>query len=364
MSGARVLFLDRDGTLNEETADEKVDFLEKIRLMPDVIPALLKLKSAGFLFVMVTNQDGLGTPDLPTERFEQAHQFILALFASQGIMFDAVFICPHYKHEGCTCRKPALGMVEEFISANPLDRERSYMVGDRDTDLQFAGNLGIRGFKVRTDGTAAETWPRIADSILGEARRSRVRRTTKETDVTIEIDLSREGPSSVSTGLGFFDHMLEQVARHGGFALTVSCRGDLQIDEHHTVEDCALALGQALRQALGDKRGIARYGFLLAMDEAQAEVGLDLRVALDLSGRPYFVWEGQFTRERVGELPTELVPHFFRSFAEALGAALHLKVHGENSHHMIEACFKGVGRSLRQAIRLEGGELPSTKGLL
>jgi imidazoleglycerol-phosphate dehydratase/histidinol-phosphatase len=358
VSGTRVLFLDRDGTLNEETADEKVDYLEKIRLMPGVIPALLRLKSAGFLFVMVTNQDGLGTPDLPTERFEEAHRFILELFASQGIIFDAVFICPHYKHEACRCRKPALGMVENFVTANPLDREHSFMVGDRDTDLQFAANLGIRGFRVRTDGTDAETWPRIADNILGEARRSAVRRTTKETDVTVAIDLSREGPSTIDTGLGFFDHMLEQVARHGGFALTLACRGDLDIDEHHTVEDCALALGTALRQALGDKRGIARYGFLLAMDEAEAQV------ALDLSGRPYFVWEGQFNRERVGELPTELVPHFFRSFAETLGAALHVKVRGDNTHHMIESCFKGVGRSLRQAIRLEGGELPSTKGAL
>jgi imidazoleglycerol-phosphate dehydratase/histidinol-phosphatase len=185
-----------------------------------------------------------------------------------------------------------------------------------------------------------------------------VARKTKETDISIDLDLSREGPISVSTGLGFFDHMLEQIAKHGGFALTLTCRGDLQIDEHHTIEDCALALGAALRQALGDKRGIARYGFLLAMDEAEAQV------ALDVSGRPYFVWEGTFTREKVGDVPTELVPHFFRSLAETLGAALHVTVRGENSHHMIEACFKGVGRALRQAIRLEGNELPSTKGVL
>jgi imidazoleglycerol-phosphate dehydratase/histidinol-phosphatase len=323
-----------------------------------VIPALLALRRAGFSFVMVTNQDGLGTPDLPTERFEQAHQFILDLFASQGIVFDAVFICPHYKHDGCKCRKPGLGMVEAWVEANPLDKDHSFMVGDRDTDLQFAANLGIRGLRVRTDGTDAETWPRIAESLLNVARRAQVRRTTQETDVTIDLDLSREGPSHISTGLGFFDHMLEQIARHGGFALSLTCRGDLHIDEHHTIEDCALGLGSALRQALGDKRGIARYGFLLAMDEAEAEV------ALDICGRPYFVWEGHFGRERVGELPTELVPHFFRSFAETLGAALHIKVRGENTHHMVEACFKGVGRSLRQAIRLEGGELPSTKGVL
>jgi imidazoleglycerol-phosphate dehydratase / histidinol-phosphatase len=358
MSGLRVLFLDRDGTLNEEPPDEQVDSLEKIKLLPGVIPALLDLKRAGFTFVMVTNQDGLGTQFLPAEKFEQAHQFILRLFASQGITFDAVFVCPHFKREECACRKPRTGMVEEFLHANSIDKAHSFMVGDRDTDLEFAANLGIEGIRVRADGTEAESWRAIAQRILGAARRARVRRTTKETDVVVEVDLSREGPSTMDTGIGFFDHMLEQIARHGGFSLNVSCKGDLQIDEHHTVEDCALALGSALREALGDKRGIARYGFLLAMDEAEAQV------ALDISGRPYFVWGGGFTRERIGDLPTELVPHFFRSFAEALGAALHVAVRGENTHHMIEACFKGVGRSLRQAIRLEGNELPSTKGML
>jgi imidazoleglycerol-phosphate dehydratase / histidinol-phosphatase len=358
MNGLRVLFLDRDGTLNEEPPDEQVDSLEKIKLLPGVIPALLDLKRAGFTFVMVTNQDGLGTESLPGDKFERAHRFIVALFASQGITFDAVFICPHFKREDCACRKPKTGMVEEFVRANPIDKAHSFMVGDRDTDLEFAARLGIEGMRVRVHGTEAESWPSIARRILGAARRARVRRTTKETDVIVELDLSREVPSTVGTGLGFFDHMLEQIARHGGFALNISCKGDLQIDEHHTVEDCALALGSALREALGDKRGIARYGFLLAMDEAEAQV------ALDISGRPYFVWEGRFNRERVGDLPTELVPHFFRSLAEALGAALHVTVRGENTHHMIEACFKGVGRSLRQAIRLEGNELPSTKGVL
>jgi imidazoleglycerol-phosphate dehydratase / histidinol-phosphatase len=358
MTGARVLFLDRDGTLNEEPPDEQVDGLEKIRLVPGVIPALLDLKRAGFIFVMVTNQDGLGTPSLPSEKFHPAHQFILALFASQGIEFDAVFICPHFKREDCACRKPKIGMVLDYIQANPVDKAHSYMIGDRDTDLEFAANLGIQGLRVRTAGAEQETWPAIAQRILGAARHAHVRRTTKETDVVVDLDLSREGPISVGTGLGFFDHMLEQIARHGGFALTLTCRGDLHIDEHHTIEDCALALGSALRQALGDKRGIARYGFLLAMDEAEAQV------AVDLSGRPYFVWEGSFNRERIGDLPTELVPHFFRSLAETLGAALHLRVHGENTHHMVESCFKGVGRSLRQAIRMEGNELPSTKGVL
>jgi imidazoleglycerol-phosphate dehydratase/histidinol-phosphatase len=358
MTGLRVLFLDRDGTLNEEPPDEQVDSLEKIKLLPGVIPALLDLKRAGFTFVMVTNQDGLGTPSLPKEKFEHAHRFILALFASQGITFEAVFVCPHFKREDCACRKPKTGMVDGFLDVNPIDKAHSFMIGDRDTDLEFAANLGIEGIRVKARGTEAESWRAIGQRILGAARRARVRRTTKETDVIVDVDLSREGQSTVHTGLGFLDHMLEQIARHGGFALNISCKGDLQIDEHHTVEDCALALGSALREALGDKRGIARYGFLLPMDEAEAQV------ALDISGRPYFVWEGRFNRERVGDLPTELVPHFFRSFAESLGAALHVAVRGENSHHMIEACFKGVGRSLRQAIRPEGNELPSTKGVL
>jgi imidazoleglycerol-phosphate dehydratase/histidinol-phosphatase len=358
MSGRRIVFLDRDGTLNEETADEQIDMLEKIRLMPDVVPALLQLKAAGFGFVMVTNQDGLGTEAFPEVKFAAAHRFIVELFASQGIEFEAIFICPHFKRENCACRKPKPGMVQDYLAAQAIDLTRSFMIGDRDTDMEFAANIGVEGLRIRIDGDPQETWPAISRRIIEQARCAKVHRKTKETDIHLRVDLSREGPSTIASGLGFFDHMLEQVAKHGGFALELKCVGDLQIDEHHTVEDCALALGSALRAALGDKRGIGRYGFLLAMDEAEAQV------ALDLSGRPFFVWEGRFARERVGDLPTELVPHFFRSLAETLGAALHISVRGENTHHMIESCFKGVGRSLRQAIRLEGGGLPSTKGSL
>ncbi len=358
MNGRRVVFLDRDGTLNEEPPDEQVDALEKIRLMPGVVPALLEIRRAGFDLVMVTNQDGLGTPSLPRERFESAHGFILELFASQGIAFDAVFICPHFKREDCPCRNPKTGLLTEYLAAAPIDPGRSFMVGDRDTDLEFAANMGIQGLRIRLHGATAESWPAIAQRIIGAGRRARVHRKTRETDIEVEVDLSREGPCRIETGIGFFDHMLEQIARHGGFALQLKATGDLHIDEHHTVEDAALALGQALREALGDKKGIGRYGFLLAMDEAEAQI------ALDLAGRPYFVWEGSFGRDHVGGLPTELVPHFFRSFAEALGAALHVRVTGENTHHMIESCFKGVGRSLRQACRTDGVELPSTKGAL
>jgi imidazoleglycerol-phosphate dehydratase/histidinol-phosphatase len=282
----------------------------------------------------------------------------LELFASQGIEFEEVFICPHFKRKNCECRKPGIGMVKDYVAAQTIDKSRSYMIGDRDTDMEFAANLGVQGLRIHLHGDPHEAWPAIAQRISGQSRRAHVHRKTKETDIHVDVDLSRAGPSAIVTGLGFFDHMLEQIAKHGGFALDLRCSGDLHIDEHHTIEDCALALGAALREALGDKRGIARYGFLLAMDEAEAQV------ALDISGRPFFVWEGRFNRERVGELPTELVPHFFRSLAETLGAALHISVRGENSHHMIESCFKGVGRSLRQAIRLEGRDLPSTKGTL
>ena len=365
------VFLDRDGTLIEEPPDERVDRLEKIRLLPDVIPALLALKRAGFSLVMVTNQDGLGTPALPQDAFDRAHRFTLELFSSQGIDFEAVFICPHFLHDACGCRKPTLGLVEEYLKSHPIDVARSFMVGDRDTDLEFARNIGIDGLRVRVDGAAAEGWPAIAERILGAARRGRTERKTRETHVVVDVDLSREAPSRIATGIGFFDHMLEQLAKHGGFSMQLTCQGDLQIDEHHTVEDCALALGTALRQALGDKRGIDRYGaavestqpdkvyeITLPMDETLA------RAALDLSGRAYFVFDGTFPREKVGELPTELVPHFFRSLCDSLGANLHLAVRGDNAHHMIEACFKAVARALRQALRRQGDELPSTKGVL
>jgi imidazoleglycerol-phosphate dehydratase / histidinol-phosphatase len=222
--------------------------------------------------------------------------------------------------------------------------------------MEFAQALGVRGLRVQKAGAPQETWPAITAELL--SRRAAVERTTKETSISIAVDLDAEGPIHISTGHAFFDHMVEQLAKHGGFSLQLACKGDLQVDEHHTVEDCALALGTAIRQALGDKRGIGRYGFLLPMDEARAQV------AIDLSGRPYAVFEGRFARTEVGGLATELVPHFFRSLAETMGAAVHVSVTGENTHHMVEACFKGVGRALRQAIRREGAELPSTKGML
>jgi imidazoleglycerol-phosphate dehydratase / histidinol-phosphatase len=352
MSQRRILFIDRDGTLIVQPPNEVVN-LQGLRLMPGVLPALKTLHEAGYAFVMVTNQAGIGTPSFPERDFREVQEFLLELLGSQGAPFEAVFMCPHLPEAGCNCRKPKTGLVDGFLREHPIDTAHSYVIGDRDADMELARNLGIGGIRV-----PAETWPQIARRLTASLRTAQVSRKTKETDIQVEVRLDEEAPIRVATGIGFFDHMLEQIAKHGGFSLQLSCAGDLHIDEHHTVEDCALALGQALRTALGDKRGIHRYGFLLPMDEALAQV------AIDLSGRPYFVFEGQFGRDHVGQLPTELVPHFFRSLAETLGAAINIKVSGENTHHMIEACFKGVGRALRQAIRITDTQLPSTKGTL
>jgi imidazoleglycerol-phosphate dehydratase/histidinol-phosphatase len=356
MSGLPILFVDRDGTLIEEPASEQIDRVEQIRLLPGVIAALQAFTRAGYRLVMVTNQDGLGTERYPRASFDEVQQFLLHLFASQGIDFDAVFVCPHFAHEACGCRKPLTGLVSDYWAQPRIDRERSAVIGDRETDLEFARNLGIRAARVRTQGSELERWPVLTRTLL--ARRAGLTRQTRETRIDVEVELDRAGDSHIATGIGFFDHMLEQLAKHGGFCLQLRSQGDLHIDEHHTVEDCALALGETLRRALGDKAGIGRYGFLLPMDESEAQV------AIDLAGRPFFQFEGRFGREQIGTLPTELVPHFFRSLADSLGAALHLTVRGENTHHMIEACFKGVGRALRPALHREGQELPSTKGTL
>ena len=296
-------------------------------------------------------------PRFRRPHFDKPQEFILEAFRSQGIEFDRIFVCPHFKADNCACRKPKTGLVEQFMREGAVDLASSAVIGDRDTDLEFADEPGrARHSSARDTGRAEETWPEIVRALT--ARRARVERRTKETNIEVSVDLDATAPIQIATGIGFFDHMLEQLAKHGGFALQLTCKGDLQIDEHHTVEDCGLALGEALRRALGSKVGIARYGFLLPMDEAQAQV------AIDLSGRAFSQFTGRFSREAVGGLPTELVPHFFRSLAESLGAAIHVSVTGENAHHMIEGCFKSVGRAFRQAFRRESEELPSTKGVL
>ena len=369
----RILFVDRDGTIIEEPADFQIDAYEKLRFVPGVIPAMLKLRDAGFEFVLVTNQDGLGTDSFPRETFDGPHALMQRILSSQGIVFREELIDESFPHENKPTRKPGIGLALHYLRDRSIDLAGSAMVGDRDTDIEFAANLGVRGFKL---GPGLETWDSIAHALVDAPRAAVVERNTRETAIRVEVDLDRVAEPRIATGLGYFDHMLEQIGKHGGFALSLSCRGDLHIDEHHTVEDSALALGQALRQALADKRGIGRYGaaaesadgnaidlaatgdILLPMDETIA------RAALDFSGRPYFVFDGTFPRERVGELPTELVTHFFRSLCETAGLNLNLAVRGDNAHHMVEACFKAVARALRQAIRRVGRDLPSTKGML
>jgi len=354
----KVLFIDRDGTLIEEPEDFQVDSLEKLRLTRGVIPALLALADDGYRFVMVSNQDGLGSDSFPTAHFEAVQNHLLSILSTQGIEFDEIFVCPHLPEAGCDCRKPRTGLLSRYLAANLIDLSVSAVIGDRDSDMEFAARLGVRGLPFDEAGPFERTWPGIRQALRPGSRIAERRRKTRETDIRVRVNLDEPGPALIDSGIGFYDHMLEQISKHGGFHLELRCRGDLHIDEHHTVEDTAIALGTALKDALGDKRGIDRYGFLLPMDETEA------RVSLDLSGRPYFVFSGEIPGERVGGMPVELVPHFFHSLADSLGAALHVEVRGRNSHHMVEACFKGVGRALRQALRRNGSELPSTKGTL
>jgi len=364
MSAPKILFVDRDGTLIVEPADEQIDAYEKFRLVPGAIGALRRLVDAGYELVMVSNQDGLGTASFPEDAFVGPQQLLLDILAGEGIAFREILIDRSFAHEHLPTRKPSVGLVRHWLADGALDRARSAVIGDRDTDLELAANMGLRGFRLG----ANLSWRGIAAALLDAPRRAHVERQTRETRIVVDVDLDGAPRGHAATGIGFFDHMLEQLGVHGGFALDLRSVGDLHIDEHHTVEDCALALGHALRQALGERRGIARYGFdrddataitfALPMDESRADV------ALDLSGRAWFVFEGTFPREAVGALPSELVPHFFRSLADALGATLHLRVAGDNAHHMIEACFKAVGRALRQAIRVEGTQIPSSKGVL
>ena len=355
MSGQKILFVDRDGVLFEEPADEQIDSFEKFKLVADVIPALRQIKAAGFDLVMVTNQDGLGTESFPRTHFDGPQQLLLQILQSQGIEFREVLIDESFPHENKDTRKPGIGMVLHYLRDRAIDLDGSAMVGDRDTDMQFAEKLGVRGFHIGKQGL---DWLGIAHALCSSPRQARVERKTKETSIRVELDLDRPADPQISTGLGFFDHMLEQIGKHSGISFKLECIGDLHIDDHHTIEDCALAFGAALKQAIGDKRGIARYGFTLPMDDTLAAA------ALDFSGRPYLVFEGQFPRAEVGGMATELVEHFFRSVCDASGINLNLSVRGDNAHHMVEASFKVFARALGQAVRREGNALPTTKGLL
>ena len=352
----KILFIDRDGTLITEPADFQIDSLDKFALEPEVIPALRRLRDAGFTFVMVTNQDGLGTTSFPEKNFLPPQKLLLDILSSQGITFEAVRICPHKPEDRCDCRKPKVGLLLDYLKDTSWSRENSYVIGDRETDLQLATNLGVTGLRYDQKKLG---WTEIARQIADAPRRATIERKTKETALTVSVDLDATGPIKLATGLGFFDHMLEQIARNAGISLVIECKGDLHIDEHHTIEDTGLALGTALRQALGDKRGVGRYGFVMPMDEALAQV------AIDLSGRAWLVFDAKFPRDRVGEMPTEMVSHFFKSVSDNLAATVNMSVTGDNAHHMVEALFKGFGRALRPAVsRTAGGDIPSSKGVL
>ncbi len=356
----QILFIDRDGTICQEPDDEQVDRIDKIELVEDVIPNLLKLQKAGYQLVMVSNQDGLGTASFPQQDFERPQQFLLKLLKSQGIIFSDVLICPHFPQDNCSCRKPHTGLVMSYLKDPHWSRDQSAVIGDRDSDLLLAQNMGISGFRVSSNGsTEGTSWNDICAMLIGQERKSTVQRTTKETSIVVDVNLDRPTMAEIKTGISFFDHMLEQIARHGNIGLKIHCRGDLHIDDHHTVEDVGIALGEGIKKALGVKVGIQRYGFLLPMDDIQAQI------ALDLGGRSYFHFAGEFSRPTIGELATEMIPHFFRSVADALGANLHMTVSKGNEHHMAEALFKGFARVLKQAILVDqNGQLPSTKGAL
>ena len=371
------LFIDRDGTLViEPPVDYQLDSLEKLVFYPKVFRNLYFIrKQLDFEFVMVTNQDGLGTDSFPEDTFWPAHDKMLKTLEGEGIRFDDILIDRSFPEENSPNRKPRTGMLGRYLSGE-YDLANSYVIGDRLTDMQLAANLGAKGIWLRPDDDEArqlltentaispilitDDWDRITEYLFAGERRATIRRTTKETDIFVEVNLDGHGRTEISTGLGFFDHMLDQIGKHSGIDLTVRVKGDLEVDEHHTIEDTAIALGEALLKALGDKRGIERYGYCLPMDDCLCSV------ALDFGGRPWLVWDAAFHREKVGDMPTEMFLHFFKSLSDAARMNLNIKAEGTNEHHKIEGIFKALARSIKMAIRRDiyRYELPSTKGSL
>ena len=357
MKPQKILFIDRDGTLIEEPADEQIDAFEKLKFVKGVFRNLGFIRqNLDFRFVMVSNQDGLGTDAFPEDTFWPVHNFILQTLEGEGITFDDIKIDPHFPEDNHPNRKPGIGMLKEYINNPAYDISGSYVIGDRESDRQLAENLGCKAFILDKD----LTWERIAELLFAGERVAEVRRTTKETDIHVILNIDGTGKCDISTGLGFFDHMLEQIGKHGMMDLLIHTKGDLHVDEHHTIEDTAIALGECILQALGDKRGIERYGYCLPMDDCLCSV------ALDFGGRPWLVWDATFQRERIGEMPTEMFLHFFKSLSDAAKMNLNIKAEGQNEHHKIEGIFKALARALKMAVKRDiyHYELPSTKGML
>ena len=366
----KILFIDRDGTIIREPADEQIDSFEKLQFVPRAITSLAFLRQhTDYEMIMVSNQDGLGTSAFPEETFWPVQNFILDTLRGEGVVFDDILLDPHFPEDNAPTRKPNTGLVQKYIDNPNYDIAHSFVIGDRDTDRQFAANIGC-GFlhidSVLGGGTAddlaqaAQSWEKAVAVAYGGQRTAEVRRTTKETDILVKLDLDGNGHCDIQTGLGFFDHMLEQIGKHGMIDLTIHTQGDLHVDEHHTIEDTALALGECLLHALGDKRGIERYGYSLPMDDCLCSV------CLDFGGRPWLVWDADFKREKIGEMPTEMFLHFFKSLSDAAKMNLNIKAEGHNEHHKIEGIFKALARALKMAVRRDvyHFELPSTKGAL
>ena len=371
----KVLFIDRDGTLViEPPVDYQLDSFEKLEFYPKVFRNLHFIRTRlDFELVMVTNQDGLGTASFPEDTFWPVHNLMLKSFAGEGITFDDICIDRSFPEDNAPTRKPRTGMLTRYIHNEEYDLAGSFVIGDRTTDVELAKNLGCRAILLQPDTSilkdtelenvcalATTDWDRIAEFLFAGERIAEVRRTTKETDIHVRINLDGNGTCDISTGLGFFDHMLEQIGKHGGIDLTIRVKGDLYVDEHHTIEDTAIALGECIYQALGSKRGIERYGYCLPMDDCLCQV------ALDFGGRSWLVWDASFRREKIGEMPTEMFLHFFKSLSDAARMNLNIRAEGENEHHKIEGIFKALARSLKMAIRRDiyHYEVPSSKGSL
>ncbi|MDR2680832.1 MAG: bifunctional histidinol-phosphatase/imidazoleglycerol-phosphate dehydratase HisB [Tannerella sp.] len=376
----RALFIDRDGTLIvEPPVTFQVDTLEQLVFLPGVIRNLYFIcKNLDFELVIVTNQDGLGTSSYPQENFDRVQHKMLEVFAGEGVRFDNILVDTSFPGDNSPNRKPRTGMLKEYMTGD-YDLENSYVIGDRQTDMELAENLGCKGILIsaepepgaengKEEGRGAQgknyrtfdSWDRIKDFLFAGERQAVVQRKTKETDIRVDVNLDGRGVCDISTGVGFFDHMLEQIGKHGGMDLTVKVNGDLNVDEHHTIEDTAIALGEALLKALGDKRGIERYGYCLPMDDCLCSV------ALDFGGRPWLVWDVTFKREKIGEMPTEMFLHFFKSLSDAARMNLNIKAEGENEHHKAEGIFKALAKAIKMAVGRDvyKYELPSTKGVL